>query len=64
MSHVWYYFEFCARDRLCGVLAGRERDERVVCPVYNKRRHFDRAESFDTRTMAEIASICRPIPCG
>ena len=53
MSHAGYYFEFCVRDRVRGVLTGRERDERVVCPVYNKRRHFDRAKSFDTRAITQ-----------
>jgi hypothetical protein len=27
MSHAWYYFEFCARDRLCGVVP-------VVNPIH------------------------------
>lgn len=61
MAHAWYYFEFCARDRLCGVLAGRERDERVVRPVDNKCRPLDRAELFDTRT---IAQNCKHLPAN
>ena len=64
MAHAWYYFEFRARDRLYGVLAGRERDERVVRPVDNKCRPLDRAELFDTRTIAQNCKHCRPIPCG
>ena len=67
MAHAWYYFEFCAGNSLCGVLAGLPAANGTSgssTPCITSVGTLIVLSRLTREPSLRIASICRPIPCG